>query len=168
GGIDRNILTSGGPPSTAPPLKKPYFLGWSVQVGAPADLLKFPHEPGGISADPVTGWVYVGGREGHVVALEGGKTLWSTDVGGVLLAAPTIYKNYVIVGTAEGVLHILNKVTGGRVARAILGEELVTQPVVAEDANGHAQVFVGSNMESLFAVNVEDGLKLWRAHRDPP
>jgi outer membrane protein assembly factor BamB len=170
--LDQNILTAVGPLSNGVPLNRPYFLGWSLQItpnsGLLSDILKLPREPGGVGADPSSGRAYVGSRDGRLVCVEGGRIVWSIDIGGELLAPAKVYKDVVIAATAEGVVYVVNKVTGQRRARSILGEELITQPVVLDDGAGHVHAFVGSSAESLFAINVDDGLKLWRVHRDAP
>jgi outer membrane protein assembly factor BamB len=170
--LDRNILTGQGPATTGAAQHRPYSLGWSTQVSAGAgllsDIIKLPHEPGGVGGDAETGRVYVGTREGQLVCLDGGRVLWSIDIGGQLLAPPKVYKNVVIAATGEGVVYIVNKITGERKARSILGEELITIPVVADDGAGHTRIYVGSSAESVFSVNLEDGAKVWRAHRDAP
>jgi outer membrane protein assembly factor BamB len=170
--VEESLITGYGPPSLQAPAPKPFFLGWSTQltpsVASLSEVLKLPREPGGVVADPISGWVYAGTRDGRLVAVNGGDVVWSVDVGGQLLAPAMVHKNIVIAGTAEGVVYVLNKVTGERKARAILGEELITQPVVLDDGAGHVRAFIGSSAESVFAVNIEDGLKLWRVHRDAP
>ncbi len=162
------LLASGGPTIDARPVAKPYFLGWDAAVSGAPGLLKTGVEPGGAAFDSRTGWVYVGTREGRLVCLDGGRTVWSVDVGGSVHAPPAVFEDSVVVGTAQGVLVVLNKVTGARKSRAILGEELVTPPVVMRDGAGRAKVFVGSGQDSLFAVELEFGTKLWRAHHDQP
>lgn len=170
--LERNILSGGGPSTTGVPVSQPFFTLWSAEVTPAAGLLVVPIETGGVSVDlsrdPRRRWVYAASRDGRVVCLVDGVPRWSVDVGGALLAPPVVHGESVVVGTGEGVLHVLNKVTGERRSRAILGEELITQPVVVEGANGALRAYVGSSAESLFAVDLELGQKLWRAHRDPP
>jgi len=134
----------------------------------PSGLLRTPQETGGVAVDGRTGWVYVGTSEGRVLCLVEGRVRWDVDVGGPVRASPTLFEERLVVGTGEGVLVSLNKVTGERLGRVLLAEELVTRPVVARGEDGIARAFVGSSGESLFAVDVELGQKLWRAHRDAP
>lgn len=167
-GGDGSLLTGDGPRTTAVPIARPYFLGWDAEVTHPAGILRTSLEPGGVAVDPRSGWVYASTRDGRVVCLDGGVQKWEVEVGGALLAAPTVWEDSVIVGTGEGVLAVLNKVSGERRARAILGEELVTSPVVVRTKDGPVRAYVGSSQDSLFAVDLELGQKLWRAHRDQP
>jgi outer membrane protein assembly factor BamB len=167
--FDRGGFLAGeGPSSFAPPVERPFMLGWEAAVSHPPGLLKTAYEPGGVAADPRTGWVYVATRDGRVVCLDGGRTRWEVEVGGALKAAPAVFEESVVVGTGQGVLAVLNKVTGERRSRAVLGEALVTTPLVVRAEDGKARAYVGSTADSVFAVDLELGQKLWRAHRDPP
>lgn len=168
GWLEPSVLAGGGPVSTGLPVERPYFLGWSARVTAPDAGLHAAAELGGIEVDARTGHVYVGARNGVVTCLHGGRVVWTADVGGALLAPPKLHREHLVVATAEGVVQVLNRVTGERRVRAILGEELVTQPVVVEEKGKALRAYVGSSAESLFAVDLELGQKLWRAHRDPP
>ena len=166
--VTQGLLSGVGPSTTGVPFTRPYFLGWNAEVEKPSGLFQSPVEPGGVTADPRTGWVYVATRDGRLVCLDGGRERWSVEVGGSLFAPPTVWEDSVVVGTGEGVLAVLNKVTGARRVRAILGEQLITQPVVVVPAHGPARAYVGSAMDTLFAVQLDFGQKLWSAHRDQP
>jgi outer membrane protein assembly factor BamB len=169
--IDTSVLHSNETPAArAIPVRNPYFLGWSAEVTAPSGLFRYAREPGGVEIDLSSRSVFAGTRDGLVICLAaGGEERWRVDVGGSPLAAPTVFNEKLVVGTSEGVLYTLNKVTGEITApRAILGEELITQPVVVEAGSGLYRAYVGSSAESVFAVDLETGQKLWRAHRDPP
>lgn len=162
------ILSGMGPSAPATPLSRPYILGWEAAVSSAPGLLRSAYEPGGVAVDPRTGWVYAATREGRLVCLEGGVRRWDVDLGGSLFAAPAVFEDSVVAGTGEGVLVVLNKVTGERRGRAVLGEELVTAPVIVRPAKGAPRAYVGSSADTLFAVDLDLGQRLWRAHRDAP
>ncbi len=168
--VSHGFLTGGGQATTGVPEARPYFLGWNARIDPPEELGAFetPLEPGGVAADPRTGWVYVATRHGRVVCLDGGKVRWSVEVGASILAPPTVWQDSVVVGTGQGVLAVLNKVTGARRVRAILGDQLITKPVVVEQQNGPAIALVGSSQDTLYAVELQYAQKLWTAHRDQP
>lgn len=166
--FERSFLAGGGPRTTGRPVSQPYFVGWSTDLSGPGpSLLRITSETGGVAVDPRSGWVYATSREGRLTCLVDGRVRWEQDLGAPLLAAPALHQERVVTGDADGVLHVLNKVTGERIARSPLGEELVTVPVIAA-VGDDLVAFVGSVAESVFAVELGVGRKLWRAHRDPP
>lgn len=163
----RGTLGGGTNRTTSAPVTQPYFLLWSTPVTPAAGLLQTPYEAGGVAVDLRSGWVYAGTREGRVVCLERGRERWTVDVQGALLAAPTVYREFVVAATAEGVVHLLNKVTGERVLRVLLGEQVLTQPVVTE-IDGVLTAFVGTVSDAVIAIDLSVGERKWRLQRDPP
>ena len=166
--VEQGLLGGQGPESFAPSGAAPYMLGWEAEVSRPPGLLKTGYEPGGLAVDPRTGWVYVATRDGRVVCLDGGTRRWEVEVATRLTAAPTVFEESVLVGTGQGVLVVLNKVSGERRSRAVLGEAIVTAPLVESLPSGGARVYVGTVADSVYAVDLALGQKLWRAHRDAP
>lgn len=164
--VSSSILAGGGPRSTGTPRADPYIQGWSAVVSPPSGLLETSIETGGVAVDGRTRWVYAGTREGEVVCIVDGIVRWRTDVGSAVSAPPAFHRELLVVPTAEGVLLSLNAVTGAIVSRAILGEELITRPVIVETFERVAAL-VGSSAESLFAVDLHYGQKLWRSQREP-
>lgn len=167
GTSDRSFLTGGGPATTAEPLASPYFLGWSADVSSGRELLKPTLESGGATVDPRSGWVYVATRDGKLICLVEGERRWEVELGAAALAAPAVHPEVVVAGASNGVLHTFNKVTGERLSRVLLEEELITRPVVVRTSEG-LRAFVGSSAETLFAADIELGRKLWGLHRDAP
>ena len=166
--VSRGFLAGEGQPTTGRPVDRPYFVGWDAEVTPPERLGRTSQETGGVAIDGRTGWVYVVTRDGRALCVENGRIRWSVERGGQPRAAPTLYEESLIVGTSEGVLEVLNSVTGQRRVRALLGEELVTQPLVVAREGAPVRVLVGSAGDSLFAVDMALGQKLWRVHRDQP
>jgi len=192
------VLAGEGPRAVDVPVVQPFFPGWSEDLSGRTPVepaakprpgaaqipeqvwdarlqLAPPLELGGPAVDRATGDVFVGTMAGRLFRFHGGRAVWSLDVGAPIVAAPAVFEESVVVGTGAGVLLVFNKQTGERRARAILGEELVTQPVLVPAGDGTVLAFVGSGAESLFAVTLdlrkkgeETARKLWRAHRDPP
>lgn len=165
--ISANILGGGGPVSTGQPRSVPYIQGWSVAVAPPGGLLESPVQSGGVAVDARTRWVYAGTSEGDVVCIVDGLIRWRTAVGSAVSAPPTLHRELLVVPTSEGVLVALNAVNGKIVSRAILGEELITQPKIVETLE-HVVALVGSSAETLFAVELDYGQKLWRVQRESP
>lgn len=165
--IARSILGGGGPTTTGTPRSQPYILGWSTAVSPPPGVLQNSVQSGGVAVDARTRWVYAATHDGEVVCIVDGVVKWKTSVGGAVFAPPTLHRELVVVPTAEGVLFTLNAVTGAVVSRAILGEELLTKPRIVETFQ-RVIALVGSSAETLFAVDLEYGQKLWQSHRDPP
>lgn len=165
--LSRNILGGGGPTSTAAPRSQPYIPGWSVPVAPPSGLLETPEQSGGVAVDARTRWVYAGTDDGEVVCIVDGKIRWRTAVGSAVSAPPTLHRELLVVPTREGVLVSLNAVTGAIFSRAILGEELITRPKIVETLK-HVVALVGSSAETLFAVELDRGQKLWSAQRESP
>lgn len=164
--VSSSILSGGGPRTTGVPRAEPYIQGWSVAVSPSGGLFETPAEAGGVAVDGRTRWVYAGTREGEVVCIVDGAVRWRVDVGSVVSAPPALHRELLVVPTAEGVLVSLNAVTGAIVSRAILGEELITRPVIVETF-ARVAALVGSSAESLFAVDLQYGQKLWRSQREP-
>lgn len=153
--------------SAAPPVAQPYLLAWSAEVAGRFFRLREIAETGGVAVDGRSGWVYVTTRDGRVLCFDAGARKWTVEVGSGAIVAPVVHGDDVLVGTVDGVLTILNKVTGERRSRAILGEEIVAPPVVVDTPRG-ARAYVGTSGDSVFAVDLALGQKLWRAHRDLP
>ncbi len=166
--LDRGVLGGAGPAESPDSSPAPFLLGWTGEVAPPPGLFEPARETGGTAVDPRTGWVYAATAEGRVVCLVSGRVRWDVDVGGPVRAAPALFEEQLVVGTGEGVLVSLNKVTGAFLGRAVLGEELVTTPQVVRGVDETVWAFVGSSGESVFAVDLGLGQKLWRAHRDAP
>jgi outer membrane protein assembly factor BamB len=167
-GLEAGVLAGRGPAESVSSAVAPFLMGWTAEVATPPGLFEAARETGGVAVDPRTGWVYVGTAEGRVLCLDAGKVRWDVDAAGPVRAAPALFEEQLVVGTGEGVLVRINKVTGAFLGRAVLGEELVTTPVVVRGVDETVRVFVGSSGESVFAVDLELGQKLWKAHRDAP
>lgn len=162
------MLTGGPVAGRGQAVQRPYFVTFSYEATPRRGLLTQRREPGGVVTDPRTGWVYVATRQGRVICLAEGEERWSVDAGGEFLAPPEVFEESLVVGNDEGVVFVFNKVTGELRTRALLGEELITQPVVVRLEDGPPIAYFGSSADSLFAVDIDLGERLWRAHRDPP
>lgn len=99
-------------------------------------------------------YVFVSDDKGHVVALDrnGGGSLWKQDaLAGRNLTRPLVVGNRIVVGDAEGLVHVMRREDGGFVAR------LVTDgSAVAADPQRIAGGFlVQTKNGGLFAFGVE-------------
>ncbi len=135
----------------------PFVWGWDFWLSSPV-----------ISA----GFVYVGGGDGKVYALDAasGRSLWQSSTGGRVRSSPAVLDGAVYVGSMDGRLYALDAATGQ--SRWIFDTEGHTidsrkagfdrTSIVSSPAVTTQQVFVGSRDAHLYAVDRRTGRQLWR------
>lgn len=130
----------------------------------------------------VGGWVYVGGSDGALRALDAeGQLRWQAHTGGEIKAAPTFWQGSALVGSGDGYAYSFNAETGKlrwrfRAAPAkrvipVYGRLLSTWPVatgVVVDEDGTAYFAAGildQNGVHVYALDATSGRLKWENHR---
>lgn len=98
--------------------------------------------------------VYVTDDRGAVIALDknSGSSLWKQDkLTDRRVSGPLVFRNYVVVGDLEGVVHVINRDDGSFAARITTdGSAIVATPIALENA-----VLVQTRKGGLFAIDVQ-------------
>lgn len=141
---------------------------WQKLVTAPGliDRLEvWPSETAAPAIDPETQRVYVGTRDGHFRCLSplDGSVEWDVALGGRMYAGATVHEGIVYVPAGDGMLHALKARTGEELWAFNAKEELVAEPVIE---GNRALVVTQSN--TLFAVDLSNGVWKWQYKRDLP
>jgi outer membrane protein assembly factor BamB len=151
------------PPKPGPLLDRPFFVG-EMQHIVPQGKLPFsPAETATPVLDSAQTRLYVGTRDGAVRCRFRGKTAWTFQTAGAVLAAPLVEGESLYVAGGDGVLYALNRFSGSLRWRVDIHEELTTQPTASE-----GRLFLMSSEQSVTALDLKDGKRLWKFHRDPP
>jgi len=151
------------PPPRPAPTDPPFFVG-EMQRLVPQEKLPFsPIETATPVLDSAQTRLYVGTRDGKVRCRFRGRTSWVFQTGNAILASPQVDGETLYVPGGDGWVYALNRFTGAVRWRVDLNEELTTQPALSE-----GRLFVMSSEQSVTALNLADGKRLWKFHRDPP
>jgi outer membrane protein assembly factor BamB len=98
--------------------------------------------------------VYVTDDRGAVIALDknSGSSLWKQDkLTDRRVSGPLVYRNYVVVGDLEGIVHVINRDDGSFAARISTdGSAIVATPIALDNA-----VLVQTRKGGLFAIDVQ-------------
>jgi outer membrane protein assembly factor BamB len=151
----------------------------AVPVSAPTDSRLRPEERGGILVDPARGWVFIGGRDGSVVALERSTLaeIWRWRATGAIGAMALTPDGHLIVGTddgevasfapeaiREGVPRGPDSARGrGPLWRYETEGTIRTTPVVADGL-----VFVATSREQVLALDAATGEWRWQYEHTLP
>ncbi len=87
-----------------------------------------------------------------------GEVLWTYEAGSRILGAPTSDGSTVFVGSEDGTLLALDKLTGKSVWRFSTTSKIYGQPQISE-----GRVFFGDHDGSAYALAEADGTKVWQA-----
>ncbi|HEY6105670.1 MAG TPA: PQQ-binding-like beta-propeller repeat protein [Anaeromyxobacteraceae bacterium] len=149
-------------PHASPAATNLYRVLWARQL-VPKGLLDYkPSEPGGPAADPTTGMVVAGTRDGWVHAfLPDGSRLWEFKAAGGFQAAPLITSDAVYVGSLDGRLYARDKATGKERWQYDAKEEMGSQPVAASGL-----VYVATLQDTVLALDAKTGAWKWHHRRE--
>jgi len=141
----------------------PFFIGEMQHIVPPAKVAFSPTETATPVLDTAQTRLYIGTRDGIVRCRFRGKTSWVYQTGGAILASPTVDGETLYVAGGDGHVYALNRFTGALRWLADIHEELTTSPEASE-----GRLFVMSSEQSVTALDVKDGKRVWKFHRDPP
>jgi outer membrane protein assembly factor BamB len=150
------------PARVAPP-DRPFFVGEMHHL-VPQERLPFsPLETATPVVDNAQTRLYAGTRDGTVRCRFRGRTAWVFHAGGAILASPLIEGETLYVPGGDGVVYALNRFTGAVRWQVDIHEELTTTPATSE-----GRLLVMSSSQSVTALDLETGKRLWKFHRDAP
>jgi outer membrane protein assembly factor BamB len=151
------------PSRRGPPFDPPFFVG-EMQHIVPQGKLPFsPAETATPVPDSAQTRLYVGTRDGAVRCRFRGRIVWTFQAGGAVLASPLVEGETLYVAGGDGVVYALNRFTGALRWQVDIHEELTTPPTASE-----GRLFVMSSEQSVTALDLKDGKRLWKFHRDAP
>jgi outer membrane protein assembly factor BamB len=151
------------PSKRGPPYDPPFFVGEMHHIVPQEKLPFFPAETATPVPDSAQTRLYIGTRDGKVRCRFRGRTAWTFQANGAILAAPLVEGETLYVASGDGVLYALNRFTGAVRWQADIHEELTTQATASE-----GRLFIMSSEQSVTALDSKDGKRLWKFHRDPP
>lgn len=128
---------------------------WQVGVGAAGTYDFRPAVVGEV--------VYAAGQDGTVVRIEGGRRVWSADVGAPLSAGVGSDGKTVAVVTVGGDVVALEAASGKQRWRSPVGAEVLSQPGVSA-----SKVVVRASDHRIFAFDAASGERSWVYRRDIP
>ena len=106
------------------------------------------------------GFVYFGGFDNHFYSLDAknGKLKWKRDTGAAMLSSPFVSKEQVFIGTNNGKVLGLNRMTG-----AVNWEfKESDQPIFSSPIEYAGLVYFTSYDRHVYAVNATDGKLKWK------
>ncbi|MBS1532977.1 MAG: PQQ-binding-like beta-propeller repeat protein [Bacteroidetes bacterium] len=132
------------------------------------------------------GVVYIGSEDHYLYAIDehSGKLLWKFETGGAVHSSPAVYNGTVFFGSFDGFYYAVNCVNGKLVWKFKTGGEkrvgarglwtmkpvntymddpfdfFLSSPVVAPDTKNPV-VYFGSSDGNVYALNANNGRKLW-------
>jgi outer membrane protein assembly factor BamB len=146
-------------------------VDFSQQITIPDNFVLRPDEFGGATPDPERGLVYVGSREGTVLALRDtdGGVAWEVDLGGAVSSRPVVTSvrdgeqahAVLLVGTDNGALHALD--LADRSARWVYETPgRIRNPPVVHDG----VVFFVNSRDQIYALDLRSGAWRWQYEQD--
>ncbi len=151
------------PPQRGPLHDPPFFVGEMHHL-VPQEQLPFsPIETATPVVDQAQTRLYAGTRDGKVRCRFRGETAWVFQAGGAILAAPVIEGETLYVPGGDGIVYALNRFTGALRWQVDIHEELTTTPATTE-----GRLVVMSSSQSVTALDLATGKRLWKFHRDAP
>ncbi len=141
-----------------------FQVAFSTEVTAQENFVLRPDEYGGVCVDNRRNTIYVGSRDGRLLALDqdDGQERWSLDVGGAVSSTPWLGADgKLLVGTDDGALLRIDPET-----REILWR-YATRGTVRRDPIVHRGIvyFVNSRDE-VRAVDMRSGEHIWQHSRE--
>lgn len=125
-----------------------------------------PDEYGAVAVDHARNLLYVGGREGKLIAvgLDDGRPRWERDFGGGIGGHPVIYEgDLLLLGTEDGTLHAVDLETHADRWFYATDGVIRNRPVVEGGV-----VYVSNSQNSVFALDVRSGAWRWQYQRPQP
>jgi outer membrane protein assembly factor BamB len=153
---------------------------WSVdfvhEFTIPENYRYQTEEYGSAAADPVRGLVYIGSRDGTLLALDdvSGEFMWELDVGGGLSSVPVLAvvdlelglaheasaterPTWLFTGTDDGALTAIDLETREVVWRYRTNGVVRTPAVIGEGV-----VYFANSRDEIFAVSIREGDWVWQ------
>lgn len=177
------LSTACGPTERTVLLHQPVEEGaraiWAVdfihEFTIPENFRYRTDEYGAAAADPARGLVYVGSRDGSLLAIDDdrGRFVWELDLGGGVssmpilvvvelerglgrIAGPQDRADWLIVGTDDGALVVVDLETQAVVWRYRTSGVIRNQAVI-----GEGLVYFANSRDELFAVDLRSGEWVW-------
>src|SRR5574341_609790 len=149
-------------PPAPPAATSLYRVLWAKQLVPPAFMEYRPAEPGGPAADPATGMVVTGTRDGWVHALlSDGSVRWEFRAESGFQAPPLITSDAVYAGSLDGRLYARDKATGKERWQYDAKEEIGAQPVAAGGF-----IYVVTLQDTVLALDARTGEWKWHHRRE--
>ena len=142
-------------------------MSFVQQITMPDLLVLRPDEFSAVAPDHQRHQVYVGGREGRLLALDidDGRVLKEQDFGGAISGTPVLTDDNatMLLGTDNGVLHAID--LDNWEARWTYATEgtIRVAPVVRDGV-----VFFSNSHQDVYALDLRDGRWRWQYSRDLP
>jgi outer membrane protein assembly factor BamB len=112
------------------------------------------------------GTVFFGNDKGTLIAVStDGKIKWRYEAGSAIDAAPMVFRKKVIIGSADGVLRAIDKITGKLLWSYTTDNQIAGSANVWMTGN-KAGIVVGSYDYYLHCVDPETGKSLWKVETE--
>lgn len=148
-------------------------VDFTQQVTLPDNFVLRPDELGGAAPDPARDLVYVGSRDGTLLALraDDGAVMWETTMGGAVSSVPTLAHlpaqegppSVLLVGTDNGTMHALDLESEDH--DTIWSYEtpgrITTRPLVHEGV-----AFFVNSRDQLYALDLRTGGWRWQYEQE--
>lgn len=137
------------------------------QVTLPDNFILRPDEFGSVGVDPERGLVYVGSREGSLLALAeaDGEVVWELPLGGPVSSPPVLARTedaeHLLVGTDNGTLFSIDPVTTKERWSYPTDGRIRNPAVVVEGV-----VYMVNSRDQVFALDARTGAWRWQYEQE--
>ncbi len=111
------------------------------------------------------GTIFFGNDKGTLFAIAEGRIKWKYEDGNLFEAAPLIFGNKIIIGSNEGVLKAIDKVTG-KLIWSYKTDNQISGSANVWVSGSKAGIVVGSYDYYLHCVDPRTGKQLWKVETD--
>lgn len=150
-----------------PPKASDYTAEVGFQPAWSYSALELPAVQQGFGLVPAVdaGRVYVAGRDGRVVALDGasGAPIWQVDLKRQLSSGPAVAGGRLVVGSRDGGVIALDAADGGSLWQATVTSEVLAPPRVSDD-----RVVIRSLDGRVFGLDAATGARQWLFEQSVP
>ncbi len=105
----------------------------------------------------ISGAIFSAADDGYVYAHEfDGSIRWKTKIKGIPTSSISVYQNFVFVGSDDGHIYSIDRITGEINWDYRTGDAIESTPAISNDT-----LYVGSNDDYVYAFDIETGEKKW-------
>ena len=90
---------------------------------------------------------------------QNGEKVWNYDIEETITSSQSVYKDYFIIGSADGTIYTLNRFTGNLIWKFKTNSPMHVSPTIAQNI-----AYIGCNNGIVYGLNIVSGEKVWEAN----